>query len=396
MEINPLNLRTPIIIDDFSRHRYSLGIKTSHGEFVRGILQTYSPNISPVNIDYSRSSEKDWTNIHRSVVEALNVIKTAGNGKNFLINFSHGFEIDLNLLSVMVGAELNSQNIASYKEEIRNWLLSVPLNKEVNIRKIMSPDYAEVVSQLYGIKEDEAKKHIEDHLIDLDIFKYVERAETLIKILDELEKIAEGGTPICISAGNEGNNSFNLTSLINGVHVVKSTTDGLTEDYSVNNSLTNAEATGTYYIRREKVNGNAGFSVSKRGSIEVDGKIDSLAPGYKFVKEKVSKKIVAQLDPNDNISSLMKENIFPTELFFKVALEKGLLPDYFLKKLIEQGIQSPYIYVGNGPQDIMFFDINKDGRLIISENVTSPSYGTSWASPRFAANFISNRTIQSN
>ncbi len=203
----------------------------SHGRVVSYILQENNPNVKIMACDNGNSNAKA-TNLR--ILEILDYIKT---GKRIdAVNVSLAKSVTFEDLSTFIGAEITPENICEYKNQIVETL------KTRSIDHIHSNSF-------------EAAANTDKNI-----------AETIIN----LEKVIEAGVPVYIAAGNDGKDSINLLTLVDGAIIIGAKEDGAKASYSADNCLidrwVDGTATGTLIKENDQI---IGFDITKDGVADI-------------------------------------------------------------------------------------------------------------------------------
>ena len=184
--------------------------KLLFGEPIKKILE--NPNTI---IDFDMKKELD------------NLIESTNNGKKIdAVNLSLSDSVKIKDLAKVTGLPLTAENLAQYKDKIREWI------KNSNLPEIQKQN----------------------------------------GILESLEKITDKGIPINVAGGNDGADSVNLFSFARGTTTVGALDpDGKTKtQYSADNSLVNRWEIGNYpVIKTKNKKGETGYDINGDNKPEI-------------------------------------------------------------------------------------------------------------------------------
>lgn len=225
-----------LVLDEFKNPLISVDLDCvpdiSHGNFVSKIIEDGFPNANVEKMNISASDLKD--NYKKADLKLKKIHKEVKNGKNIdAINISMGADVAFDEFNKFSGMDISSENLASKAREIKDYLL---LNKDKKIK-------------LAGIGKSDIAG--------------------IVSFIDNIDSLSSKGAKVYVSAGNSGDDAFNLFSLIdNSTSVGALNSCGEKASYSCDNSLVTRWENGD--VECKKVDG--GISWTDDNNVDIEKK----------------------------------------------------------------------------------------------------------------------------
>lgn len=252
----------------------------SHGRTVAGIIRGQCPNAKVTSLRL-KSDNKTGLDF-KSAIKHLNyIIKEAKSGKKVdAVNLSFGVDVTFEEASLFTGKEIHQNNLDENRKELLNAFLNINPPKDVkDSLNILIPGYLEAMKTKF--QDERAFIHALRELVKLDVQVY-------------------------LAAGNEGENQFDVASLVKGINTVGATdARGDITDFSANSSTVNRFEQGVFNVSEitDKAGKVKGYDVSGSGRVEIP--VEAVSGGEQTAK-KFAGKNIAEVEAEDQYYSIFQ------------------------------------------------------------------------------------------
>ena len=166
------------------------------------------------------------------------------------------------------GLPLTIENIEQNKESLREWLLSIDIQKEIKDAKsaveysVCSKEAMQKGVNCYDLQTEKQRKY-DERISKLRNFLPMRDA------IQAIEEVSQTGTKVYVSAGNQGSNYFNIYGLAKGTIVVKALDENGIPISRFSHLLATASALGSYRMTKIMGDNGIGFDIDNDGRIDI-------------------------------------------------------------------------------------------------------------------------------